>query len=95
MSAHNNSSLADVSCYLLALETGRPLLTGDGRLRRQAEKDGVEVYGALWLLDQMVQHMVVTPGRARRGLQAMLERGARLPETECRFRLLAWENEGR
>lgn len=27
---HNNSSLADVSCYLLAQATGRPLLTGDG-----------------------------------------------------------------
>lgn len=29
---HNNSSLADVSCYFLAKETGYPLLTGDGRL---------------------------------------------------------------
>lgn len=29
---HNNSSLADVSCYLLAQTTGRPLLTGDGKL---------------------------------------------------------------
>ncbi|WP_460089308.1 PIN domain-containing protein [Pseudomonas sp. S2_E02] len=38
---HNNSSLADVSCYLLAQETRRPLLTGDGRLRRQAQRDGL------------------------------------------------------
>jgi predicted nucleic acid-binding protein len=37
---HNNSSLADVSCYLLAQETGRPLLTGDGKLRaRHNEMD--------------------------------------------------------
>lgn len=27
---HGNSSMADVSCYLLAHTTGRPLLTGDG-----------------------------------------------------------------
>jgi hypothetical protein len=50
MSAHN-SSLADVSCYQLAKDTSRPLLTGDGQLRRQAIKDGLDVHGALWLLD--------------------------------------------
>lgn len=38
MAKHNNSSLADVSCFLLAQETQRPLLTGDGRLRRQAPR---------------------------------------------------------
>lgn len=48
---HNNSSLADVSCYFLARQLGLPLLTGDGRLRRQAAKDGMAVHGALWLLD--------------------------------------------
>jgi hypothetical protein len=29
MRSHNNSSVADVSCFQLASETGRPLLTGD------------------------------------------------------------------
>jgi hypothetical protein len=53
MAEHGNSSLADVSCYLIAKTQGVPLLTGDGRLRKQAEKDGVQVHGALWLLDQL------------------------------------------
>lgn len=56
MDQHNNSSLADVSCYLVAKTQGKPLLTGDGRLRKQAAKDGLEVRGALWLLDQLVEH---------------------------------------
>jgi hypothetical protein len=90
MAAHNNSSLADVSCYLLAQDTGRPLLTGDGRLRRQAASDGLEVFGALWLLDQLVAHRVVSPAEASRGLQAMLARGARLPGSECNARMTAW-----
>lgn len=90
MAAHNNSSAADVSCYLLAHQTGRPLLTGDGRLRKQAARDGLEVFGVLWLLDQMVAHAVVTRGRARAGLQDMLNRGARLPKGECQARLSAW-----
>lgn len=47
---HGNSSLADVSCYFLAQQTGHPLLTGDGKLRKQATKDGIQVLGVLWLL---------------------------------------------
>lgn len=91
ISAHNNSSLADVSCYLLAQETGRPLLTGDGRLRKQAMHDGLEVHGALWLLDEMVAHDVIPPARAATGLEVMLARSARLPHAECHARLAKWK----
>lgn len=87
---HNNSSLADVSCYLLAQETGRPLLTGDGKLRRQAQRDGLHVHGALWLLDLMVEHRVIQPKHAADALDHMLEHGARLPTGECGARLSHW-----
>ncbi|MNM79682.1 hypothetical protein D3C81_916240 [compost metagenome] len=87
---HNNSSLADVSCYLLAQQTGRPLLTGDGRLRRQAKRDGLQVHGALWLLDLMVEHQVIAPIQAASALSDMLERGARFPSSECDTRLTHW-----
>jgi predicted nucleic acid-binding protein len=90
MVQHNNSSLADVSCYLLAQQTKRPLLTGDGRLRRQAQRDGLEVHGALWLLDALVSYAVVSPQQAAQGLQTMLARGSRLPPTECETRLRIW-----
>ncbi len=95
MAAHNNSSLADVSCYLLAQDTGHPLLTGDGRLRKQALQDGLQVFGALWLLDQLVAHQVTQPATAAQGLQRMLDRGARLPGTECQVRLRDWQRHGR
>jgi hypothetical protein len=91
MVAHNNSSLADVSCYLLAQETGHPLLTGDGRLRKQAVQDGLQVHGALWLLDQLVGHQVTSPQAAAVGLQSMLDSGSRLPGTECQVRLRTWQ----
>ncbi|MGE8148769.1 type II toxin-antitoxin system VapC family toxin [Pseudomonas frederiksbergensis] len=87
---HNNSSLADVSCYLLAQESGRPLLTGDGKLRRQAQRDGLQVHGALWLLDLMVEHGVIPPAHAADALDNMLEHGARLPSGECDARLSNW-----
>jgi predicted nucleic acid-binding protein len=91
MGAHRNSSLADVSCYYLAQQTGRPLLTGDGKLRRQASKDGIPVYGVLWLLDLLVANAIIAPARAHEALQAMLVHGARLPQMECQQRLQQWQ----
>jgi predicted nucleic acid-binding protein len=90
MAAHGNSSLADVSCYLVAKTQGMPLLTGDSRLRKQAAKDGVLVHGALWLLDQLVAHELIATAHAAAALQAMLNAGARLPQAECAHRLAAW-----
>jgi predicted nucleic acid-binding protein len=87
---HGNSSMADVSCYFLAHSTGRPLLTGDGKLRRQAQKDGLQVRGALWLLDLMVEHHAITPAVASQALENMLWHGARLPGAECEIRLSRW-----
>jgi predicted nucleic acid-binding protein len=87
---HNNSSLADVSCYLLARETGHPLLTGDGRLRKRALQDGVRVHGALWLLDQLVAEGVIDQARACAALTSMLGANARLPKDECDARLEMW-----
>lgn len=91
MTAHNNSSLADVSCYLLAQDTGFPLLTGDGRLRKQAMQDGIQVHGVLWLLDQLIAHGVTSNAAATEGLRGMLLRGARLPAAECQARLRSWQ----
>ena len=87
---HNNSSLADVSCYLLARQTGHPLLTGDGRLRKRAIRDGLKVHGALWLLDQLVSDEIIDRLRAHQALTTMLAASARLPKTECDARLAAW-----
>lgn len=87
---HGNSSLADVSCYFLARQTGYPLLTGDGKLRKQATKDGIQVFGVLWLLDQLVAYTLIAPARAAEALRAMLLHGARLPQTECHLRLQQW-----
>lgn len=88
--AHNNSSLADVSSYFVALRDSRPLLTGDARLRRRAQQDGLQVHGALWLLDELVRHDVVTAAQASSALLSMLKRGARLPDGDCQDRLRRW-----
>jgi predicted nucleic acid-binding protein len=90
---HNNSSLADVSCYLLAKDTGYPLLTGDGQLRRQAQRDGLQIHGALWLLDRLVEHQIISTEQAAVGLEVMLNSGARLPPSECNARVFKWRSD--
>lgn len=87
---HNNSSLADVSCYHLAKQSRFPLLTGDGQLRKQAIKDGLQVHGALWLLDRLVELGLISPQRAHASLTAMLAANARLPKAECTARFVSW-----
>jgi len=66
------------------------LVTGDRHLREAAEAEGVAVSGLLWLLDRMVAEGVVGRRAARRSLQAIRDRGARLPDGECDRRMLEW-----
>lgn len=87
---HNNSSLADVSCYHLAKENNFPLLTGDGQLRKQAMRDGLTVHGALWLLDQLIGEGLISKPQAYGALTFMLKAKARLPKEECEYRLHSW-----
>jgi predicted nucleic acid-binding protein len=88
---HVNISLEDLSCFWVARQQQRPLLTGDARLRGLAERSGLQVHGALWLLDQLVAHGVTSTAQAVVGLRAMLARGARFPIGACEERLAKWE----
>jgi len=92
MESHNNSSLADVSCFFLAKQTRIPLLTGDQKLRKQAAADGLTVYGSLWLLDLLVAHKIINKVRAAQCLELMLENGARFPQSECQSRIAGWRS---
>lgn len=71
--------------------TTSPLLTGDGKLRKQATKDGLQVFGVLWLLDQLLEQSVISNSRAAIALESMLKHGARLPLAECTSRLQRWK----
>jgi len=93
MESHNNSSIADVSCFFLAKLTGIPLLTGDRKLRKQATVDGLTVYGSLWLLDLLVTHRIINKVGAAQSLELMLEKGARFPHGECQSRIAGWRSE--
>lgn len=86
----NNSSLADVSCYFVARETGWTLLTNDGALRKSGRHAELDVRGILWILDELERCGICSATRLTEALETMLEAGARLPRGECQRRLSRW-----
>lgn len=87
----NNSSLADVSCYYLAVARNWVLLTGDGAVRKAGLAKDIEVHGVLWLMDCLFDLQLVDGQTLCNALEAMLEGGARLPRDKCDIRLEAWQ----
>lgn len=85
-----NLSVYDRASLVLAMREGAMLITGDRRLRKAAEEQGVRVHGTLWVLDQLVERG--TPKQtAAQAIKQMLAEGRRLPIAECKKRLNRWE----
>jgi predicted nucleic acid-binding protein len=88
---HRNIAVNDLFAFVAAKKEGFLLLTGDERLRKLAEGNGVTVHGTLWVLDQMIEIEILNRKKAIWALCAMLEKGSRLPKEECKKRLRNWK----
>ena len=74
-----------------ACRQNHKLVTGDGLLRKVAGKRLGQVYGLLWLLDQVVESGKVPMDVLREGLSKVADHPrTRLPADEVRKRLEAW-----
>ena len=82
--------ISAVDSFVLALAESASiaLLTGDGRLRRLAESEHVEVHGLLWLLDRIEEAGTADRRTLRRGLSIIAASPrCRLPRDQVRVRL--------
>ena len=86
-------SLEDCSALLLAIEIEADLMTGDRPLRLYAESLNVSVHGTLWILDQLVEHEMLTKSIALSKLKLLLKKDRRLPLKECEDRFRKWTAE--
>ena len=86
---HRALSLNDCFALALAEETEDSiLLTGDGSLRRVAERRGVDVRGVLWITDELEAHEVVSPRHLYEALALFLDDDlVFLPQVEVRERM--------
>lgn len=76
---YRDPSFHDCLALALARQEGCPLVTGDRRLRQAADQEGVEKKGTIWIVDQILEHRIITAQQATLAMQNMREAGSRLP----------------
>lgn len=87
-------SMMDHSALALALQEKCPLLTGDKDLRVAAKKEGVQVHGTLWVVEQLLNQKIIQQSQAQGSFKAMKLKGSRLPWTDVDKLLNEWELSG-
>lgn len=84
-------SMMDHSALALALQEQCPLLTGDKDLRIAAKKEGVEVHGTLWIIEELLNRKFIHKSQAKGSFDAMKVKGSRLPWGDVDKLLNRWE----
>lgn len=84
---YNATSAMDRLCIALAEQEGCPLLTGDKRLKAAAKKEGCDVRGTLWLVEELVRENIVSIDQAHAAYYRMETAGRRLPFATAHRRL--------
>jgi hypothetical protein len=85
-------SRQDLSLYFYAREIGDcMILTGNNRLRKEAQRQGFEVHGILWVFEQLVHYQLLIPADAISALQNLMLVNAWLPVKECRELVEKWQ----
>ena len=89
----NTSGLSFVDCSVLyySKKMEGTLLTGDGRLRKQAKKDNVDVRGIIYIFDELVEQELLTKKDAATKIEELAQLNARLPKDEIEKRIKEWE----
>lgn len=87
-----NLSIPDCSVCYYARKHGITLLTGDRQLRKYAEAVRLTVKGILFVFDELVSHLVITPAVAAEKLRELYTINVRLPKSEIQRRIELWDN---
>ena len=86
-------SFEDCSVWYYSKKMNCTLLTGDGKLRKVAKKDGIEVRGIIYILDQMLVQNQLTFEEAIIKIELLYTLNNRLPKNELTKRLELWGKE--
>jgi hypothetical protein len=83
-------SFEDCSVWFYSKKLGGTLLSGDGKLRKQATQGDIQVRGILFILDELVQEEIITKSTAFQKLTVLKSLNPRLPKKEIEKRLARW-----
>ena len=77
---HTNLSITDCAVLKYAKDCGYRLLTGDKKLRNQAENNGVMVSGILYVINKFLEEKLIMPNDMADKLERLLLINPRLPK---------------
>ncbi len=87
----NGLSFEDCSVWYYSKKMNGILLTGDGKLRKQARKDDIEVKGIIYIFDELLDQGLISYVIAIYKMKQLIQLNMRLPEAEIEKRLVEWE----
>lgn len=82
-----NLSLTDCSVLTYAQDNGFKLLTGDRKLKRHAEVNGLDVSGVLFVMDALLEEHILSIEVYKEKLSRLMLTNERLPRREIEIRL--------
>lgn len=86
-------SFEDCSVWHYANKLSGIILTGDGRLRKQATEEGISVKGILFVFDNLLTYQLITFTNALERLNLLCQINSRLPINAIDERIASWTNE--
>jgi hypothetical protein len=76
---YSGPSYNDLFAFILAKQEACPLITGDGKLRKLAREEGVELKGTIWIVRQMIKAGLISCEDAQAAFDIMKSSERRLP----------------
>lgn len=86
-----NLSICDCSVWYASEKRGYIVLTGDKKLRNVVEESGVEVHGVLYVLQTMVDELLISPSEAISILRQLQAFNQRLPKNDIDTYVNKWK----
>lgn len=87
-SRYKGISSADSRLLAIAKMRSIPVLTGDRKMREVAKSEGVQVFGTLWVLDSLLNSLLIDDSTFYKCIEYLLnDPSRRLPKDELRKRL--------
>lgn len=83
-------SIQDCSVWLYAMDNDYTLLTGDAKLKGAATKAGVDVHGIIYVIDKLVEMLLVSKEAAGDKQEKLVLLNQRLPMSEIERRVKLW-----
>ena len=85
-------SFEDCSVWYYSKKYKGTLLTGDGKLKKEARKNGIEVRGIVYLFDELLRQNIIDFEIAMVKIEELKQLNNRLPKKEIDKRIELWKN---